>query len=114
MNSDLSVGERIQQLSRVEDSGRTREELEWLDSHEIYTNILILPLTSDEATHFPPILLDILEDGNPVIDDGTFPKIKSSLQARLAEAGARRESLSPNEWYWDLAPRLTAAQAYAP
>jgi predicted nucleotidyltransferase len=113
MDSDVSVGERIQDLSRVQDSGRTSKELDWLDSHEIWTRISILPLTKDEATSFPPILLDVLEDGIPVVDDGTFLNIKRELHARLVEAGARREFLSPNEWYWDLAPRLTAGEVYA-
>jgi predicted nucleotidyltransferase len=113
MDSDESVGERIQHLSQVEDSGRTREELDWLDSHEIYTHISLLPLTKDEAAHFPPILLDVLEDGTPIVDDGTFHDIRSVLHARLVEAGARRVFLSPNEWYWDLAPRLAAGEVYA-
>ena len=113
MDSDKSVGERIQQLSQVEDSGRTREELDWLDSHEIYTHISTLPLTKDEAARFPPILLDVLEDGTPIVDDGTFHEIRSLLHARLVEAGARREFLSPNEWYWDLAPGLAAGEVYA-
>jgi hypothetical protein len=80
MDSDVSVGERIQDLSRVQDSGRTGRELEWLDSHEIWTRISILPLTRDEATCFPPILLDVLEDGIPVVDDGTFLKIRIELR----------------------------------
>jgi len=113
MDSDESVGERIQQLSRVEGSGWTGQELDWLDGHEIYTHISILPLSKEEATRFPPILLDILEDGIPVVDDGTFLDIKGRLQPRLAEAGAKRVFLSPNEWYWDLAPGLAAGEVYA-
>jgi hypothetical protein len=35
------------------------------------------------------------------------------LHTRLVRAGARREFLSPNEWYWDLAPRLEAGDVYA-
>jgi len=106
MESDESVGERIQRLSQIENSGRTRQELDWLDSHEIYTHISTLPLTRDEAAHLPPILLDVLEDGVPIVDDGTFHDIRSVLRARLVEAGAKRVFLSPNEWYWDLAPGL--------
>ena len=113
MDSDESVGDRIQQLSRVEGSGWTGQELDWLDGHEIYTHISILPLSKEEATRFPPILLDILEDGIPVVDDGTFLDIKGRLQPRLAEAGAKRVFLSPNEWYWDLAPGLAAGEVYA-
>lgn len=113
MDSDASVGERIQQLFRVEGSGLTCQELDWLDSHEIYTHISILPLTKEEAMRFPPILLDILEDGIPIVDDGTFLDIKGKLQPRLVEAGAKRVFLSPNEWYWDLAPGLAAGELYA-
>jgi predicted nucleotidyltransferase len=113
MDSEESVGERIQHLSRVEDSGWTKKELDWLDSHEIYTHISILPLTKEEATRFPPILLDILEDGIPIVDDGTFLDIKGTLHPRLVGAGARRVFLSPNEWYWDLAPRLEAGGMHA-
>jgi len=109
----VEVGERIQKLSRVEGSGWTGQELDWLDGHEIYTHISILPLSKEEATRFPPILLDILEDGIPVVDDGTFLDIKGRLQPRLAEAGAKRVFLSPNEWYWDLAPGLAAGEVYA-
>jgi len=113
MESEESVGERIQRLSRVEDSGWTRQELDWLDDHGIYTHISILPLTEEEAMRFPPILLDILQDGIPIVDDGTFLDIKGKLQPRLVEAGAKRVFLSPNEWYWDLAPGLAAGEVYA-
>jgi predicted nucleotidyltransferase len=113
MDSEESVGERIQRLSRVEGSGWTGQELDWLDNHGIYTHISILPLTKEEAMRFPPILLDVLEDGIPIVDDGTFLDIKGRLQPRLVEAGAKRVFISPNEWYWDLAPRLAAGEAYA-
>jgi len=113
MDSEKSVGERIQQVSQVEDSGRTSRELDWLDDHGIHTHISILPLTVDEAMRFPPVLLDILEDGIAVVDDGTFSDLRTRLHSRLVEAGARREFLSPNEWYWDLAPGLKAGEVYA-
>jgi predicted nucleotidyltransferase len=113
MDSEESVGERIQHLSRVEDTEWTKKELDWLDSHEIYTHISILPLTKEETMRLPPILLDILEDGIPIVDDGTFLDIKGKLHSRLVEAGARRVFLSPNEWYWDLAPGLPAGEMYA-
>ena len=113
MDSQESVGERIQRLSRLEDLERIRKELDWLDDHGIYTHISILPLTEDEVARFPPVLLDILEDGIPVADDGTWLKLASTLKVRLAEAGAKRVFLSPNEWYWDLAPRLRAGEVYA-
>jgi hypothetical protein len=67
----------------------------------------------DEAAHFPPILLDVLEDGTPVVDDGAFLDIKGRLHSRLVEAGARRVFFSPNEWYWGLAPKLAAGEVYA-
>jgi len=114
IDSGKTLGERIRQLSQVEDSRETGTELDWLDTHGVYTHISILPLTEREAMHFPPILLDILEDGIPIVDDGTFLNLRDRLRSRLVAAGARREFLSPNEWYWDLAPQLTAGEAYAP
>lgn len=113
MDSNQSVGERIQQLSQVEDSGRTRDELDWLDAHGVHTHISILPLTTEEATHFPPVLLDILQDGITIVDDGTFSEIRDRLRAELVESGARRVFLSPNEWYWDLTPRILAGEVRA-
>jgi predicted nucleotidyltransferase len=113
MESKASLCERIQQLSCIEDSWWTRRELDWLDDHEIHTHISILSLTSDEAMRLPPILLDVLEDGTQIVDDGTFLDIRGRLRARLAEAGARRVFLSPNEWYWDLVPGLATGEAYA-
>ena len=113
MDSEESVGERIQRLSQLEGIERIREELDWLDNHGIYTHISILPLTEDEATHFPPVLLDIIEDGIPVVEDDTFLRLASTLRSRLTQADAKRVFLSPNEWYWDLAPRLRAGEVYA-
>lgn len=113
MDSSTSVGERIEQLSQVEDSGRAAKELDWLDARGIQTHISILPLTREEGMHFPPIMLDILEDGIPIFDDGTYQDLRSTLRSRLVEARAKREFLSPNEWYWDMAPRLTTGEVYA-
>ena len=113
IEDERSVGERIQKLSRLEDLGAIREELEWLDSQGIFTHISILPFTEREALQFPPILLDIVEEGIPVADDGTFLELRDRLRARLMEAGAKREFLSPTEWYWDLAPGLRLGEVYA-
>jgi len=112
-DSDESVGERIRKFSGIEDSGNTGRELEWLDGRGICTHISLLPLSLREAEQMPPILLDIVEDGITIADDGSFQKLRGMLRSRLAAQGIRREYLSPNEWYWVLSPELIARNVSA-
>jgi len=107
-DSDESVGERIRKFSWLEDSGKTGKELDRLDSRGTYTHMSILPLSISEAEQMPPILLDIVEDGIPIVDDDAFLKLRDKLRSRFLTQGIRREYLSPNEWYWVLSPELTA------
>lgn len=106
LSTRASMGERISLLTAVETSGRVEAELQWLYEHNVDTHIAALPLTPRELQALPPILLDIVEDGVPLVDDGLFRDAAATVKARLIQLGAQRVFLSQDEWYWDLKPDL--------
>jgi predicted nucleotidyltransferase len=106
LSTDASMGERVSRLSALEAKDRVDGELRWLYEHGIDTHVSALPFTRAEVQAFPPILLDIVADGIPLMDDGYFRRMAGILRARLQRVGARRVFLAPDEWYWDLKPGL--------
>lgn len=106
LSTNASMGERVSGLTALEARDRVEAELRWLYEHGVDTHVSVLPLTIPEVQEFPPVLLDIVADGIPLMDDGLFHKTAAALRAQLSRLGARRIFLSPDEWYWDLKPGL--------
>ncbi len=101
IDSKESLGKRIDMLLDVEFSERIQSELDWLYNNGIDTHISFLPLNMEEIMAFPPILLDIVDEGIILLDDGFFSKFVQEKRVYLSKIGARRIFLSENEWYWD-------------
>jgi predicted nucleotidyltransferase len=99
-----SLGEALDRLVEVEFSPRVAAEIEWLEAHGVATHLSFHPLTPQELHQHPPILLDILDEGIVLMDDGTFTQVAEGLRDRLAGLGARRVWLSEDEWVWVLKP----------
>jgi len=116
LNSDLdllvvaafkeSFGKRLEHLVKVEWSWKVSTELNWLNSHDVETHVSFLPLTPEEFERHPPILLDVVDEGVTIYDDGFFQWRGEELRSHLRVIGARRVFLTPEEWYWDLKPGL--------
>jgi hypothetical protein len=61
-------------------------------------------MTENEIYERPLILLDILDHGIIIYDDGTLEKRFESLKTRLTELGSKRVVLDDGTWYWHLKP----------
>lgn len=112
MESEERLGRRLDRLVAVERGERVEEELEWLCEHDVYTHVSFLPLRVEEAEFFPPVMLDIVEDGLVIADDGAFEALRRRLRGRLEGVGARRVFISDDEWYWDLKPDLKFGEVF--
>ena len=112
-DSKATFGARIESLVEVELTGRVEEELSWLYKHGIDTHISFLPMNPEEVRSSPPILLDVVEDGIKLLDDGFFRGAANSLKANLERLGARRIFISPQDWYWDLKPTIRFGEVFA-
>lgn len=99
-----SLGEAIDRLVEVEYSQRVSRELEWLENNGISTHLSFHPMNTHTLQKHPPIILDIVEEGIAVIDDGTFEREAEKVRTRMKGLGARRIWLTGDEWVWILKP----------
>ncbi len=84
-----------------------RKEKEYLQLIEkgIYPEPSVIFVTPEEISHKPLILLDIMDHGLILLDEGGFLAIKlKKLKERLAEMGAEKIVLKDGSWAWDLKP----------
>lgn len=80
------------------------EEVRWLESKGIHTRISVLPMSVNRFREHPFILLDIVDDGIPIYDDGVYEEEAEKIRRNLKRLGARRVFISEDEWYWNLKP----------
>ncbi|MEM0481529.1 MAG: nucleotidyltransferase domain-containing protein [Nitrososphaerota archaeon] len=99
-----SLGEAIDRLVDVEYSPRVARELEWLESNGISTHLSFYPINTHTLQQHPPIILDIIEEGIAIIDDGTYEKEVEKMRARMRELSTKRIWLARDEWVWLLKP----------
>ena len=95
---------RLDALIRLERSRGIAEELSILEEDGIRTHLSFLPLTVRELEAAPPILLDIVDEGIPLLDDDAFSRVALEVTRRLRSSGARRVFIGEDDWYWDLKP----------
>ncbi|GBC68338.1 hypothetical protein HRbin01_00017 [archaeon HR01] len=68
--------------------------------------------TKEEIKKHPPIMLDLVYDGEIIYDVGDFIKTELKLlERRLNELGARRITNPDGTWYWILSPRIRRGEA---
>lgn len=61
-------------------------------------------MTEKEMYERPLILLDIMDHGIIIYDNGVLKKRFESLKKRLAELGTKKVVLEDGSWYWHLKP----------
>ncbi|MDW8360626.1 MAG: nucleotidyltransferase domain-containing protein [Candidatus Caldarchaeum sp.] len=99
-----SLGEAVDMLVNIEYSPRVVRELEWLEEKGISTHLSFHPVSGETFRKHPPIMLDAVEDGIAVVDDGTYRREAWKMKARMKELGAARIWLTDEEWVWVLKP----------
>jgi len=99
-----SLASRVERILKdVEE--KVSGEIERLRRYGVDTGLSIYPLRREEVLRFPPILLDLTEDGIILYDEGFFlERALTRLRARLSELNARRVFIGEDSWYWDLKP----------
>jgi hypothetical protein len=106
MESNETLSKRLDKLLKIEFLDKIREELDWLYKKGIDTHISFLPLNPKEAEAFPPILLDVIDEGIVLFDDSFYKELAEKKKEILAKLKAKRVFLSKNEWFWDLKPEI--------
>ncbi len=99
-----SLGEAVDKLVDIEYSPRVVQEMEWLENNGVSTHLSFHPVSSHTLQMHPPIILDIIDEGIPIIDDGTYRIEAKKIKARMNELGAKRIWLTRDEWVWILKP----------
>ncbi len=64
----------------------------------------VIFMTEKEMYERPLILLDIMDHGMIIYDNGVLRKRFESLRKRLDELGTRKVILKDGSWYWHLKP----------
>ncbi len=99
-----SLGEAVDRLVDIEYSPRVLQEIEWLENNGVSTHLSFHPVSSHMLRLHPPIILDIIDEGIPIIDDGTYRMEAKKIRERMKELGAKRIWLAEDEWVWILKP----------
>jgi predicted nucleotidyltransferase len=68
-------------------------------------------MTEEEMYEQPLILLDIMDHGMIICDNGALRKRFKSLRKRLAELGTKKVILEDGSWYWDIKPDWKPGEA---
>jgi len=66
--------------------------------------------TAQEIQDTKPILLDMVEDGIVLLDDGTFKKKIKEVKQRMKELGTQKIVLENGDYYWILKPGLRLSE----
>ena len=68
-------------------------------------------MTEKQMYEQPLILLDIMDHGIIIYDNGVLRKRLKSLKERLAELGTKKVILEDGSWYWDIKPDWRPGEA---
>jgi hypothetical protein len=83
---------------------REGEEYRKLRSEGLNPDPYPIFMTEEDLYERPLILLDIMDHGIIIYDNGVLEKRFNSLRKRLSELGAKKVVLEDGSWYWDLKP----------
>lgn len=83
---------------------RESEEYQRLEREGLSPDPYVIFMTEKALYERPLILLDIMDHGIIIYDDGTLQRRFDSLRKRLAELGSKKVILEDGSWYWCLKP----------
>jgi predicted nucleotidyltransferase len=83
---------------------RDSDEYRRLEAEGMRPDPYVIFMTEKEMYERPLILLDIMDHGIIIYDNGVLRKRFESLKKRLAELGTRKVVLEDGNWYWHLKP----------
>ena len=65
-----------------------------------------VPYKPEDLNDTPPLLLDVVEDGVIIYDDGLMTRKLSDLKEKLRSLGSKRIRTKSGKWYWVLKPDI--------
>lgn len=80
------------------------EEYRKLQTEEMSPDPCPIFMTEKDLYEQPLILLDIVDHGIIIYDNGVLKTRFESFRKRLAELGSKKVVLEDGSWYWDLKP----------
>jgi len=99
---EIDVDE-IYSISDIE-AGKS-PEYQRLYKNGIYGEISPLFITPEEIKRNPLILLDIMEEGIILFEQGKcFTELLEKMRAETKKLGSRKVNLPDGSWYWELKP----------
>ena len=110
---NLPKGQFARKEQLIEPDEGIAPALEALSEEGIHASFSRILKTPEEASHFIPLYLDLVEDAILLFDrDNFFEIILSGIRDRLKALGARRLS-SGRIRYWDLKPDLKPGERFS-
>ena len=62
--------------------------------------------TPEEIQDTKPIFLDMVEDGEILLDNGTFRDKLNDIKRRMSKLNSRKRVCEDGTWYWELKPGM--------
>ena len=62
--------------------------------------------TPEEIQDTKPIFLDMVEDGEILLDNGTFRDKLDDIKRRMSKLNSRKRVCEDGTWYWELKPGM--------
>lgn len=105
-NLPASLRERTKLMVPLVRALRDRPSYSELESRGYFPEVMPIPYTADEVRETKRIFLDMVEDSEILVDDGTFAAKLVGLREGLAALGSQRITLEVGTQYWVLKPDL--------
>jgi len=101
-----SYSSRLDLLSPVFREAKARDSYVQLLRRGYAFSFSAVPYKPDDLTDTPPLLLDVVEDGVILYDDGLMQDKLAELKERLRALGSRKVRTRSGKWYWILKPDI--------
>ncbi|MDG6027961.1 MAG: nucleotidyltransferase domain-containing protein [Candidatus Brocadia sp.] len=68
--------------------------------------------TPEERQDTKPIFLDMVEDGEILLDNGTFRDKRNDIKKRMSKLNSRKVMCEDGTWYWELKPGMKLGEVF--
>lgn len=109
-NLPPSLRQRTQLMAPLKRALRDRASYRSLAARGYFPEVMPMLLSPAEARETRPVFLDMVEDGEILVDDGSFAAKLAEIRARMATLGSKRVTLADGTRYWVLKPDLTPGE----
>jgi len=101
-----SYSSRLDLLRPIFREIRARDSYVQLSKRGYTFSFSAVPYRPEDLSDTPPLLLDVVEDGVILYDDGLMQDKLTELKKKLRALGSRRVRTRSGKWYWILKPDI--------